>query len=316
MTVFVLGCTGSGNMTSGASDVGVVITEFMFDTPAVYHKDQVNLWLVLENQGAKQVAGDTSVFIYGQTISTTNKSWQVFGVPSLEPKTEDSNMDSVTLEGSWKIPNYDFLPPQPDMGVPGGVATFEATMVAPELEQGESTQYTFYTRVCYPYETSMLSTVTSSSRQEMRIQQDTSAVENVNTAGPIHVNLAGQQNIVARGSTIPVIFTITDVGGGFSTSMGTVCASTPSSMDRGKVDVKIEVEGVILDGSNTMPYGDANGTPNCNKTVKLINGQAEMRCSIPVDPNQPTREYHIRAVAEYKYYVGSDAPITVDYISD
>ncbi|NOQ55261.1 MAG: hypothetical protein GQ477_00480 [Nanohaloarchaea archaeon] len=317
MTVFVLGCTGSGDTTLRASDVGVVVTEFMFDTSAVYHKEQVNLWLVLENQGEKQVAGDTSVFIYGQTISGDVKHWSVVADTLVtEPKTSSSGMSSTTLDGAWEIPNSDFLPPQPEMGVPGGVATFEATFIAPELEQGESTPYTFYSRVCYPYKTSMLSTLTSSSRQEMRIQQDTSAVENVNTAGPIHVSLGGQQNIVARGSTIPVIFKITDVGGGFPTAMETLCKASPETMDRNKVDVKIEVEGVMLDGSSTIPYGDGGSTPNCEKTVKLINGEAELRCSIPIDPDQPTREYHIRAIADYKYYISSDTKITVDYISE
>ena len=315
ISFLVLGCTGGDTSGSGALDKGVVITEFMFDTPAVYHKEQINLWLVLENQGAKQVSGETSVFVYGQTVSTNSKHWQVVeNTLSLYPVSEQ--MSSETLDGAWTIPNDDFLPPQPEMGVPGGVATFEVTLIAPELEQGESTPYTFFTRVCYPYKTSMLSTLTSSSREEMRIQQDTSAVENVNTAGPIHVTLGGQQNIVARGSSIPVIFKITDVGGGFSTSMETDCEASPSSMNRSRVDVKIEVEGVMLDGSSTIPYGSGGTAPNCGKTVKLINGEAELRCSIPVDSDEPTREYHIRAIAEYKYYVGSEAIVTVDYIEE
>ena len=316
MTVFVLGCTGNGDSVSGASDVGVVVTEFMFDTPAVYHNEDINLRLVLENQGQKQVTDDTFVFIYGQTISTNDKHWSVVeNSLSLEPKTTASDMSSITLEGAWKIPNDEFLPPQPDMGMPGGVATFDVTLTAPELEEGESTPYTFYTRVCYPYKTSMLSTITSSSKEEMRIQQSSSAVENVNTAGPIHINLGGQASIVARGSTIPVVFKITDVGGGFSTTTDIVCESTPDSMDRNKVNISIEVEGIVLDGTSHELYGDTI-TTDCTKVVKLVNGQAEMRCSIPIDRNQPTREYHIRAIAEYKYYVSSDTKITVDYISE
>ena len=55
MTVFVLGCTGSSTATTGASDRGVVFTEFTFDTSAVYHKESVNLRMVLENQGQKKV---------------------------------------------------------------------------------------------------------------------------------------------------------------------------------------------------------------------------------------------------------------------
>jgi len=306
MTLLVLGCTSDGGSSFVASDKGVVISEFQFDTPAVYHKEDVNLRLVLENQGQKQVTGPTSVFIYGQSVSTSPKHWQEISL-HVSPGT----MSGISSE--WSIPNTDFLPPQPEMGVPGGVATLEALMRAPELEEGESTPYTFFTRVCYPYKTSMLATVTSSSRDEMRVQQDTSAVENINTAGPIHVTLGGQSNIIARGTTIPVIFNIKDVGGGFSTGVATACEATPESMDRGKVDVSIEVEGFLLDGSTHTMYGNTV-TTDCSRTVKLIGGETELRCSIPIDPNTPSREYHIRATAVYKYYIGSDSPITVDYI--
>ncbi len=307
MTVLVLGCTTDGTPSFAASDKGVVISEFQFDTPSVYHKEDVNLRLVLENQGEKQVTGDTSVFIYGQTVSSNVKHWQQIGAVQVSPGTM-ADINSV-----WSIPNTDFLPPQPEMGVPGGVATFEALLKAPELEEGESTPYTFFTRVCYPYKTSMLATVTSSSRDEMKVQQDTSAIENINTAGPVHVTLGGQSNIIARGSTIPVIFKIENVGGGFSTDIATACAATPASTDRDKVKVSIEVEGFLLDGTAHTMYGNTI-TTDCTRTVKLIGGEAELRCSIPIDPNTPSREYHIRATAEYKYYIGSDSPVTVDYI--
>ncbi|MCK5062407.1 MAG: hypothetical protein KAR23_00620, partial [Candidatus Aenigmarchaeota archaeon] len=99
-------------------------------------------------------------------------------------------------------------------------------------------------------------------------------------------------------------------------SMETDCEASPSSMNRSRVDVKIEVEGVMLDGSSTIPYGSGGTAPNCGKTVKLINGELELRCSIAVDSDEPTREYHIRAIAEYKYYVGSEAIVTVDYIEE
>ncbi|MCK4808235.1 MAG: hypothetical protein KAS90_01300 [Candidatus Aenigmarchaeota archaeon] len=306
MTLLVLGCIDDG-APFVASDKGVVISEFQFDTPAVYHNESVNLRLVLENQGQKQVTGPTSVFIYGQTISSNAKHWEQIGDVQVSPGT----MDDITQV--WSIPNTDFLPPQPEMGVPGGVATFEALLRSPELEEGESTPYTFFTRVCYPYKTSMLATVTSSSRDEMRIQQDTSAIENVNTAGPVHVELGGQSNIIARGSTIPVIFKISNVGGGFSTDVVTDCKATPASTDRDKVKVSIEVEGFLLDGTSHTMYGNTVNT-DCTRTVKLIGGDAELRCSIPIDPDTPSREYHIRATAEYKYYIGSDSPITVDYI--
>ncbi|MCK5373107.1 MAG: hypothetical protein KAJ20_02120 [Candidatus Aenigmarchaeota archaeon] len=307
MTLLVLGCTSDGTTTFSSSDKGVVISEFQFDTASVYHKEDVNLRLVLENQGEKQVTGDTSVFIYGQSVSSNVKHWQQVGAIQVSPGTM-ADINSV-----WSIPNTDFLPPQPEMGVPGGVATFEALLKAPELEQGESTPYTFFTRVCYPYKTSMLATVTSSSRDEMKVQQDTSAIENINTAGPVHVTLGGQSNIIARGTTIPVIFKISDVGGGFSTDIATACAATPVSTDRDKVMVSIEVEGFRLDGTSHTMYGNTI-TTDCTRTVKLIGGEAELRCSIPIDPDTPSREYHIRATAEYKYYIGSDSPITVDYI--
>ena len=310
ISFLVLGCTGGDTAGSAASDKGVVITEFMFDTPAIYHKEDINLRVVLENQGQKQVTGPTSVFIYGQSVSDNEKHWrEVSGTLSVSPGSMSS------INEVWTIPNDEFLPPQPEMGVPGGVAVFDETLTSPMLEQGESTPYTFFARVCYPYKTSMLSTITSSSREEMRIQQDTSAVENVNTAGPIHVTLGGQSNIIARGSSIPVVFKIRDVGGGFATATDTPCAPTPDSMDRGKVNMSVEVEGVSLDGESHMLYGN-EVTTNCKKTVKLINGEAELRCSIPIDKEQPTREYHIRAVAEYKYYISSDTQITVEYIEE
>lgn len=310
LTLFVLGCTG-GDTASGASDRGVIITDFAFDTSQVYHDEEINLRMVLENQGQKNVTDDTYVFIYGQSISDYEKQWRLIeGSIDVYPGIM-SGINDV-----WTVSPGDFLPPQPEMNLPGGIATFEAMLQAPVLDEGETTSYTFYTRVCYPYETSMLSIITSSSREEMRISQGTSAAEVRNTAGPVHINLGGMSSIVARGSSMPVIFEVTDVGGGFSTSLADACDKTPASMNRGKVDVSIEVESISLDGATRTLYGSEIKTPDCTKTVKLINGVAEVRCSIPIDKNQPVREYHIRAIANYNYYVGADTKITVDYIAE
>ncbi len=302
MVFFVLGCTGSGS--AGASDRGVVITDFSFDTSSVYSGDPAYLMLELENQGQKKVTGDTHVFIYGHEFDDVRQwRWVTGGIVTSPPGVTTGT--STESSRSWKIPNDEFLPPDPEMGISGGVALIDAQLTAPELESGESSPYTFYARACYPYETSMLSTVTSISREEMRVVQDTSKAEAINTAGPIHISLAGNSNVISRsGQSIPIVFQVTDVGGGFSTLPGLGCTSVPGSTDRGKVHIAVQIDGLAVPG-DACPARD----------LKLRDGLATMRCSIPIDPNvDPTREYHIRAIVDYNYYVTSDTAITVDYI--
>ncbi len=304
LPLLVLGCTDTSSSSSatGSGTDGVVYSEFSFDAPEIYHKEPVNLFLELQNIGQKRVKGPTEVFIYGQALNGNDMQWDASENDSYySPKEKTMKVSDDGFH--WEIPEDEFLPPQPDMDIPGSVATLEATMEAPELTEGETTSYTFYSRVCYPYETSMHSVVTTVSKNEASIERDNSPSEETNTAGPLQISLAGKSTLETRGSSIPIMFEVQDMGGGFATSMGDECEHSPETSDRHKFDLTVDVDGEEIDCSR--------------EGVRMRDGKAQVRCYIrDIDTSNPLSEYHIRATAKYRYYVSTDTSIRVSYIGE
>ncbi len=297
LLVFVsFGCVGkNGSNVSYSMNDGAIIKSFSFDRPSVYDDTDIGLTLSIADVGAKKINGDTYVYIYGPPITDKKDNpyeWRLLS--SQIPLAENGNYLEKVLKSE------EFLPPDPEEGIPGTQYIFYADLMPPKVPSGMQTSYTFYARLCYPYYTTTLSVVTVTSENELRYQElKSTKAETRNSAGPIHIILQGPGNLRSGIGTIPLVFKIINVGKGFPTLPDVPCNPNVPALDRNKVKVSV--------------YVDGNPVPDCvNKVVHIRpDGVGYLYCMYSFSTKTPETEFHILAKAEYKYYVTTQTKIVV-----
>jgi hypothetical protein len=300
VVMFIAGCGGSNYSTTA----GVVINKMEFDFPRISDLGGETAYLTIEmqNVGSKSMPGDGSYWIYGPTIGSDRNVWQL-----------DGGIDDLV----GVLDNDDFYPPED--GFPGAIESKFIQLSPPNIPQGMSSSYTFFTRVCYPYLTTAMFNVYSQSQEE-RVSvrnMDVRKVSNTDaqkraSAGPIQIEMNTQQDVRLSGDSLRLYFSVKDVGGGFATeSVRDNCPSTQGEAnvdagDRGIVTLNVLVDGVPCE------MGD-----NEDIEVRIRNGVGDVHCVASGDViknagNNPNHEFTIVATAKYHYYIDAQTSIVVE----
>ena len=208
LTILVLGCTDS----SGGFDknAGAAIREFSIDITDLVENEETGVVLSVQNVGGKTMPGDSKLWFYGPTFNNVSaeitESWDV----------EDDIAAAATKNG-YTIETDEFMPPDNDRGIDGEIMyTDGILMYTGDIAEGLPPQtFTFNARLCYPYLTSAATALKSQSRDEYRANpiRGTKA-QTIASAGPIQINLRGNENIRISGSRMQLQFDITNVGTG------------------------------------------------------------------------------------------------------
>ncbi len=274
-------------------NAGIVLQDLSFDVPEVYDDgDKATLMFDVVNVGGKEIEeGETvNVYVYGPAIATSGSGvWMV--------KTTDTVSNDYI---SKAISEIELPPPNPSLGIPGGRRSYDYLFTPPKVLNGMKIPTKFYVSVCYPYTTQTLTQVEVSSKNELRATGVRgSRKDTVNAGGPIHITLQGNTGI-RPGSSIPLVFKVTDVGRGYSSLQGDCKVDLPKS-DRDEVTVKVSVDG----DTSSVTCGSTD-------TVKLRKGAGALFCTYTPSSASvvPKRTYMVTAIAEYNYYVTSTVSIT------
>jgi len=298
--VFASACAGvPGLAPSGgpsySGTAGVKINFVKFDAQSVFEGETVTLSTEIENVGSKTVNASTLYWLYGQRVDSS--------CPSDKPTAWCRS--SGNLNGS--LTNFTFAPPVVK-GQRGDTFSTDITMKAPNQPEGQSFDYTFFIRVCYPYSTTASFSLTRYSREEFRsggIQKQTEQQKRL-SAGPIQIDMPSNQPLpISAAGTLRLFFTISDVGGGFALAQST-CANQPDppAIDRNKISVKVFVDGQEVTGS----AGDCTSR---GASIKLTDKKGQLSCTANVGAVEVAKTFQIVAEATYVYYIDGQAKITI-----
>ncbi|MCK4967469.1 MAG: hypothetical protein KAS12_00310, partial [Candidatus Aenigmarchaeota archaeon] len=206
LTMLVLGCTDSGSFDKNA---GAAIKEFSIDITDLVEKEDTGVIISVQNVGGKTMPGDSKLWFYGPTFNNATagitKSWEVTGDIGLATET------------GYDIETNEFMPSDGERGIEGEIIYMDGTMsYKGDIAEGLPPQtFTFNARVCYPYTTSAATALKSQSRDEYRANpvKGTKA-QTIESAGPIQINLKGNENIRLSNSRMQLQFDISNVGSG------------------------------------------------------------------------------------------------------
>ncbi len=287
------GCVGTGGTIYSMND-GAVIKDFSFYTNRIYDDESVTLSLTVENVGAKRIPGKTNIYIYGTPVTTDEKSrneWYVSNSGGFDVY-DDKEYLLVSLA------DEEFLPPDPEMNLPGTSKMFYLDLRPPNVPDGMTNDYNFYARLCFPYNTTTITKVVVTSSNELRYEgPKRSEAITRNSAGPIHLTIEGTLNVRPSRNSIPLVFKVTNVGGGFATTQDYACTVDPEIKERNRVMVLVTVDGVEA---------------NCGDgIVRLRNGEGTLYCTYEFKEGAPRTEYNVVATAIYNYYVTAQTKIEV-----
>ncbi|MEA3343533.1 MAG: hypothetical protein U9Q92_05170 [archaeon] len=287
-------------------NAGIVLQDVSFDIPKVYDDgdDKTSLMFDVVNVGGKKIASDDTinVYVYGPTIAKSGTDvW-------ISEDAGDGGYITEAVEGN-ELP-----PPDPSMGIPGGRIPQEFEFKPAKVLSGMEIPTKFYVSVCYPYTTQTLTQVEVTSKNELRATGITgSRKDTVNAGGPIHITLQGKASIRSGSNSIPLVFKVDNVGGGYPAEKP--CEVDLSKSDRDKVTISVSVDG------NTKDVKCGSDAKTNSDTVNLRKGSSAIFCTYDVETASsttaaPRRTYMVRAIAEYQYYVTSTVSITTVGTSD
>jgi len=288
--ILVLGCTDMASY-GGLKNDGIVIRDFSFNTPEIVAQPDAKALasFVVENVGSKVVPGDIHVWFYKPM------GWDI------EPEgTIDLTSGETVINGET------FYPAIPEQGIPPSSKRYDVVLTPPQLGQGITQKYVFYAEVCYPYSTTMLGRITSTSQNEFSVsqRQDMTPAETKETYGPVGLRLESRKNIHFAGK-IPIVISVENRARGFPTSNEEECEEDVDFSLRDKVHIY-----VLVDGSSQGV--DCGGEGNV-ATVELVNGKGVLFCTYDATSSAyPKTTYHISATAEYKYYSRQSAEVSVE----
>lgn len=296
LVVVAAGCTGTGTKGKVSFDqnAGVKIDQFSFDVGELFEKEQTTLTLKVQNVGAKSMSADSRLWVYGPQMYKSS------AMPPATPTEKWATDEDVPITKT--LSTSTFLPPDVERGIPGSVDIQSITMAAPLVPENMKNDYTFYARVCYPYNTTAVTKLVATTKNQMRTEavQKTDAITRA-SAGPIQLTIQSGENIVA-GRQMQLVFDVTDVGGGFATTSATTCTGLASADVSTSAINKVKVT-VTVDGDATDCLG---------KPVSLSNGKGALYCKYtPAASSSPKTEYMVSATAYYNYFLTKQAAITV-----
>lgn len=276
-------------------NAGAVLQDLEFDFPKVYDDEDVSLMFDVVNVGGKDIgnASGVNVYVYGPTIDTEADTWTL----------KSSDPAGITAADGYittKVSSADLPAPDPTLGLPGGRQSFELTFKPANVLDGVEVPTKFYVSLCYPYVTETITQVEVSSKNELRATGVRGSVKDtINAAGPIHLEAQGKANIRA-GGTIPFVFRVNDVGGGFAIQEN--CGVDLGSNVRNRVKVTVKVDG----SGSGVDCGDGTNVD----TVRIKNGVGALFCTYKSSVSgAPRRTYMVTATADYQYYVTSTVSV-------
>lgn len=274
-------------------NAGAVIEELSFDTQEVFDDEKTTLTFDVVNVGAKEIPKDgVNVYIYGPTIDNGPDVWTHTDPPGMTPS--DGYISTT-------ISSIDLPPPEPSLDIPGGRQSFVLMFDPPQVMDNIKELTEFHVGLCYPYSTKTLTQLDVTSRNELRAKGvESTKKDTINAAGPIHLSIIGKGNIRA-GGTIPIVFKVVDVGGGFATLEDTECTVDQDTSYRNRVKVEVSVDGdtdiECTPSDGIVVIKDGEGTLYCTYTPSTTSGT-------------PHHLYRVTATATYKYYISSTVVIT------
>ena len=299
LTVLVLGCSDSGSFDKNA---GAAIKEFSIDITDLVENEETGVILSVQNVGGKTMPGDSKVWFYGPTFNNVSaeiiESWDV----------NDDIAEATTKDG-YTIETNEFMPPDKDRGIEGEIIYADGTLkYTGDIPEGLPPQtFTFNARLCYPYLTSAATALKSQSRDEYRVNPIKSTkAQTIASAGPIQINLRGNENIRISGSRMQLQFDIINVGTGNPLQKNVSDCFVGPNIEiakLNKINFTVTVDGVPLE--------------NCDDKIVSIDKQtnkatAYCRAEIPeVYSNDPDHEFYITSTAEYDYYVTESLKVQV-----
>ncbi|NOR85645.1 hypothetical protein GQ473_06010 [archaeon] len=293
LTVLVLGCTDS----SGGFDknAGAAIREFSIDITDLVENEDTGVIISVQNVGGKTMPGDSKLWFYGPTFDE-DTSWSVTG-------------DIATAtESGYDIETNEFMPPDGDRGIEGEIVYMDGTMsYHGDIAEGLPPQtFTFNARVCYPYTTSAATALKSQSRDEYRANpvKGTKA-QTIESAGPIQINLKGNENIRLSNSRMQLQFDIANVGIG-----------NPLQKNISHCFVGPNIKIAQLNKINFTVTVDGQDTDCVDKIVSIdrTTNKATAYCKAEIsetDSDDPNHEFYITATAEYDYYITETLKVQV-----
>lgn len=298
--IAISGCPGpSADFNPNA---GAVVDKASFDVQRVYDNEETALMFDVANVGGKALAAsDVTIYVYGPTIGDTTDVWKIAGTTT--PSGITAANGYITTSVSTALPA-----PDSSLGTPGGRQQFEIPFTPPKVLSGMEVPTNMYVSICFPYVTETITQVEVTSKNELRATgQKSSRKDSINAAGPIHVNVAGDGNLRSGTATtslvIPLVFKITDVGGGFAIASTGVCAADQASANRNKVSLAVSVDGV------TSQIDCGSGTNVAE--ARLKDGSGAIYCKYTTTAGStPRRIYNVKTTATYKYTVTSLATVT------
>ena len=285
-------------------NAGIVLQDLSFDISKVYDDgEKTSLMFDVVNVGGKKIATDDAinVYVYGPTIAKSGTDVWI---------SADAGGDGYITES---IEGNELPPPDPSMGIPGGRIPQEFEFEPARVLSGMEIPTKFYVSVCYPYTTQTLTQVEVTSKNELRATGISgSRKDTVNAGGPIHITLQGKASIRSGSNSIPLVFKVDNVGGGYPT-LKKACEVDISKSERDEVTISVSVDGNTKDvkcgaktNSDTVNLRKGSGAIFCTYDVKTAGSTAAA----------PRRTYMVKAIAEYQYYVTSTVSITTVGTSD
>lgn len=287
--LLVSGCTATNELM--IQNAGGIIKDLSFDFGSVYDDEQSVLSVEVQNVGGKDIPA-TTLYVYGQTFGATNDVWQVVNANPAVDQEIPFVMDNIAAAN--------FQPPDAEQGIPGEGQMYTFVLQTPNMLDGiPPVEQNFYAKLCYPYSTSTLTQVDLTSKNEMRANPITNTpADTINAAGPIQLELKTQKNIRPSLNALPLVFSVKDVGGGFSTLGAVACSVDTPTSDRNWATVSVSVDGVAADcGTGQVLLKKGEGTIYCTYTFGA--GVA------------PKTSYRVVATATYNYYVEKAVSIQV-----
>ncbi len=313
MALIVSGCSSSGTNALGFSETeGLRINSFTFlESSMTDAVDDTNtIEIEIENVGGKDLPGNASVFLYGPQIGPKPEDWRLNPSPYCDGddiRPDCPNFLVQAIRWNLSVNPRPFFAPSEELGEKGSVKVFSAEILAPNVRKGITTQYSFYTRLCYPYETSSSSTVTALSKTSFESKPSKGLAETRSSAGPVKIELLSLEKARVRDDRLPLRFEITNVGGGFPTAPNSgdgkfTCENSISS----KPERNVINFAVIVNGKQICPATEYD-------TVTLFDGKASYLCDKKdLDALQMgSLELQVVGRAEYNYNIDAETSVEV-----
>lgn len=291
LIVTVSGCADNSNAGVSVSQTeGVAIQSFTATPSEVFENQMVTLELQLKNNGGSE-AQNVQAKLYNVPFGGTNRAWKIKS-PS---------------EGQKQVSFNKLRAPDPDTDAPSISVPRTWNIEAPNLDQGVTIPYDFYTRIFYNYKTTATTEIQVMSDQRFREQGATRTTPEVDNSGaPIQLDFKTRTPIVLfqDGQHADVCVIVENAGSGTPFSPEASYSNVnQSTVD--KVKLNVQTSGTLIEKTETS--GD--------ELVSMVGGRGVKCFTLDINNNQIDQKIQqtvpITITAEYGYYQESSTSVTV-----